>query len=233
MKKKVWFLIIIFLLCFSNSYALAGDAYYSICTNREPQDALLIGKVVKKEDDNVLNIKILRVICGKLKESQIKYYNPMAVKNTSVGKYVLLSVEREDNIYKKCFSACHEVTIKNNDKISDIIPLDQEEDEDWEISLQWFCNTGTAIVDATGSGKYYEEVDGVISQTLVYDINLHKWYKNPLSTEYLSPNTQKLEKRNYVILGLLLVVIVIFLIVLGVWLYKHNEKNKINKKDVS
>lgn len=39
-----------------------------------------------------MNIKILRVICGKLKESQIKYYNPMAVKNTSAGKYVILGL---------------------------------------------------------------------------------------------------------------------------------------------
>lgn len=225
MKKKWWLLIIIFLLCFNNGYVLAGDAYYSVCTNREPQDALLIGEVVKKENDDVLNIKILRVICGELKKTQIKYYNPIAAKNTSVGKYVLLSVEKENDIYKKCYSVCHEVTIKEVDKISDIIPLDQEQNEDWEISLQWFCNTGTAIVDATDSGKYYEEIDGVISQTLVYDINTHKWYKDPLSTEYLSPNTQKLERNNYVILGVLLVIAVIFLIGLGVWLYKQNKKN--------
>ena len=251
MKKKWCFFIIVFLLCVNNSYALAGDAEWLVYANVEPQDALLIGEVVKKENDNILDIKILRVVCGEVKDSQIKYDNPIVAKRTSVGKYLLLSVEKEENIYKKCYSVCHEVTIKKGDKISDLKPLDEEDEEleeldeldeldeedeeldgEWEMLLQWFCNTGTTINESPDdSGKYYEEDEVGVTDTLVYDMNEHKWYKDPLSDEYPSPNTQELEITNYIILGGLLIVVFVGIGV-GIRFYRR-KKGKNVEKDLS
>ena len=81
------------------------------------------------------------------------------------------------------------------------------------------------IIDARDTGKYYEEVDGVISRNLVYDINEHKWYKSPLSDDYLSPNTRKLKRLNYFFLGLLLAVTFIIIIVLVVCFKRRVKKN--------
>ncbi len=222
MKNKWWILFIVAAIWFSNSHALAGDAISSIYSNREPQDALFIGKVIKIENDSILHLSILRVICGEIEESQIKYYHPTAAQKTSVGRYVLLSVEKEGDFYKKCYSVCHEVVIEEVDKISAMTPLDQERDEDMDISLQWFCNTGTEIGDATDSGKYYlYEEDGVISKTLVYDMKMHKWLINPLSAEYSSPNTQKSKRTNIVLIGFVSVAIVFLLVGCVVWLKRR------------
>lgn len=204
--KKYVFIFIFICLCFIHSHVLAGDAFCDVYANREPQDALFIGKIVGKEEGNVLCIEVLRVVCGEIGDLEIKYYDPTAVKNISIGDYLLLSVEKEDEVYKKCYSVCYEVTIEKGDKISNLHALDRERDEEWEVSLQWFCNTGTTIVDATDSGKYYAMIDDRVSETLIYDMNEHRWYKDPLSTEYASPNTQVENGMNPVFRVLLLAV---------------------------
>lgn len=46
MRRKWCFMVMIIMFWVNASYVLAGDAFDSISSNREPQDALLIGKVV-------------------------------------------------------------------------------------------------------------------------------------------------------------------------------------------
>ena len=225
MKRKLYVLVclLFILIYFSKSNALAGDAYFEVYINKEPQDALLIGKVISIEENNILNIEILRVVCGEIKESQIKYSNSTVAKNTSEGKYVFLSVKKENDTYTKCFGVCYEVDIVKNDKISKMKPLDREHDEEWDVSMQWFANTGTTI-DSDDERKCYEYetgVDGEVTETLVYDLNDHKWYKDPLSDEYISPNTQNTKKINYIFWGRLILFIFVLVVCVSVYLYRR------------
>ena len=133
-------------------------------------------------------------------------------------------MEKQNDIYEKCFAVCHEVTIKNTDKVSGIRPLDQAEDEEWEVSLQWFCNTGTTINGSKETGKYYEEKDGVVSKTLVYDLNEHKWYKDSLSSKYSSPNTQNVKASNPIFWEVLVFAFIALLFGMGVCFRKRDRK---------
>lgn len=109
------------------------------------------------------------------------------------------------------------MTLENGDKIFSLHSIDIEKNEEWDVSLQWFCNTGTVINDATGSGKYYDER----SENLVYDMNQHKWYQDPLSAEYSSPNTQTEKTLNSVFVVWFLSIVVIFMVFIGVYLYQR------------
>lgn len=79
-------LFMVILLCFNYRYVLAGDAFFHVYTNQEPQDALFIGKVVGRENENVLRMEVLRVVCGEIEDSEIKYYDPVVAKISFPGK---------------------------------------------------------------------------------------------------------------------------------------------------
>ena len=62
--------MVVFLLCFNNSYALAGDYVARLTGNYSPQDSLIIGEISEITDKSV-EIKVIRIVAGKICKTNI------------------------------------------------------------------------------------------------------------------------------------------------------------------
>ncbi len=185
MKKKWWFLITVFLLCFSNTYALAGDYVARITGNYSPQDSLIIGEISKITDKSV-EIKVVRIVVGKVCKTNILLQKTERGE-FEVGDEILLSVKFLDNELYKCNVAYgyYKVKIKENKKVEVLFDSKNSAEECFAVELQWFVNTGEEL-SQNSDGFYCAKLLG--KNELVYDTEKHKWFKNSFEKKYFAPN---------------------------------------------
>lgn len=178
--------IIIFLLCFCmmENKVLAGDYVARITGNYSPQDSLIIGEISKITDKSV-EIKVVRIVVGKICKTNILLQNIEG--EYVVGDEILLSVNFLDDELYKCNVAYghYKVKVKENKKVEVLFDSNNSAEECMAVELQWFVNTGKSLSQNNGS-YYCAKLLG--KNELVYDIEKHKWFKDSFEKKYIAPN---------------------------------------------
>ena len=239
MRKKCHGLIILaVIICVVVNYQVAysADVLSSVCTSYGDQDALVAGKVVNIDSEKeVMNVEIFRLLSGNLKYKDntitIEYKK---LKKIGIGDKVLLSLEaanEEDSLYKIAYECgCYSIEYRDDKKLkllNNIYTNTISDDDYFDISLQWFCNTGEILYeeDLIDNTKYYRQ-DGENTE-LVYDQNKHKWYQDSFSSSFEVPDVMK-EKKEFTFK----VIIIVFAVCVGSVLLCYFLRRKyISKKD--
>ncbi len=189
-KGNLMFFLALMIVCplLSSNCAFAGEVLYDIETSKDPQDALVIGKVERIDKTGYVEINIVRLISGELESSIFPYRfsNMRDFNKVNIGDTFLLAVEKvkENNMYEAIYDVCYHVKIDENRRIRIIEKVDSRGDS---AELEWFCNTGEDLIDGSDD-NLFELNKETGEETLVYDTKTKKWYKDSTSESYSAPD---------------------------------------------
>lgn len=219
-------------MCFmlNSNRTFAGDAIYYIETSKDPQDALVIGKVERIDKTGYVEINTVRLISGELETNNFSYRfsNISDFNKVNIGDTFLLAVKniKENNMYEGVFDICYHVKIDKNRKIR----IDEKVDSSGKIiELEWFCNTGDDLVGS--DGEFFELNKETGKRILVYDMKNKKWYKDSTSESYTAPDVfRDRYKRRWTIV-FVIVSCVLFCMFVYLFIRRHifQENKKLKK----
>lgn len=210
-----------------NKLTYSADMLASVCYSVSGQDALLVGTVASLDaDENVMQIEVKRLISGELdmEDGRVSLRSGDAAKEMRVGEPVLLSVvkaEGDQPLYEIAHDLSeYKVSSYDGNKVWLLDEKNQDDLDYFDISLQWFCNTGEMLMDedftASDGTEYYKYFrSNAVKKELVYDSSTKKWYQDSFSSKFIAPDVIK---ENQIHMYMLIVKVVIVVVLFGILL---------------
>lgn len=226
-----------------NKLTFSADILASVCYSVSDKDALLIGTIVSLDvDGNVMQIEVKRLISGELdmEDGRICLRSRHTAKGFKVGDLVVLSVlKAEDNLplYEIAYDLSeYKVSFCDGNKVWFLNEKKQDDLDYFDISFQWFCNTGEMLMDeaftANDGKEYFKYFRGnADNKELVYDSFSKKWYQDCFSSKFIAPNViEDNQKHMYMLIIKVVIVVVLFSVLLMLLkrrMYRKSSTTKI------